>query len=165
VLQFRTALPVTRVARRVLPGEVLPGLLVLEPTQVGHPLNLAVSRAASTVQGRDVAGALHAPGVQASVAFALHCQHVERAWVCGEGRGLPSGFAAASLCARAQALERLLAELGTGLSQLPDVERLWWDVEAGAAFAATAEGLFVPADGHPLFEPLPVLPLSGGWAD
>jgi hypothetical protein len=164
VLQYRSAFTASRVPRLALPGEVLPVLLVLEPTLVGHPWTLAVSRAASTVQVRDVVGAIHEPGVQASVAFALHCQDVVRVFVCGEGPGLPSGFAAASLVARAHALGQLLEELAPGAARLPGVERLWWDTAASRTFILLAEGLFVPLDAHPLFEPLPVLPLGAGRA-
>jgi hypothetical protein len=120
-------------ARAARPELPLPLLLVMEPTFCAWPWSAAVPHAASTLQSRGAAGHLEAPGVHATLAFAVECQRVETVVLCGQGPWAAAG--AATLAPLAAALREALGRLCAGTTPPPPVEALWLEPPTGMLHA------------------------------
>lgn len=131
----------------------VPLLLVLEPTLTGWPWSAAVSHAASTLQARAVAQHLDAPGVQATLAFALEWQQVQSVVLCGQGPWAAAG--ATALRPLALALREALEGICPGRTSPPPIEALWLESSTGALHALGMEpSSGLPCASHPCSEPL-----------
>jgi len=131
----------------------VPLLLVLEPTLSGWPWSAAVSHAASTLQALGVAQHLDAPGVQATLAFAVELQGVQSVVLCGQGPWAAAG--ATALRPLAHALRVALQGLCAAPAPPPPVEGLWLETSSGTLHAlGTHPASGLPCASQPCSEPL-----------